>query len=191
MNLKTLAATAALAICASPVWAASPVTCTGGVMACAAASDDFIPLQGTPWTETTAFWAGIAESVTVDLGGTVNLGQVFAALDNNDAYLFETSLDGTAWAALGTVAIGDGGVAEAPGGMDWFTSAPGTPFSVSTLAFAPVQAAFLRVRATGGDSFYSVGEINWSAAAAVPEPGSLALMLAGAAGLIWRRRSVA
>lgn len=187
MSLKTLSALAASLVLASGAASAATTTCTAGVMNCAAAADGVIPPQGNNWAVDTAFWEGTAESVTIALDAPTTLGQLFLAVDNNDDYIVESSLNGSTWATLGTVSLNDGMVPVFPGGIDWFTSVPGSPLTVASLQFAPTQASFLRVRSTGGDGLYSVGEVLYTAAP-VPEPATWALMLAGAVGLALRRR---
>lgn len=185
---KSIAAAALLAAGVSTAQAAVTVSCSSSAVEnCAAAADGVAPPLGGFWQTDTAFWEGIGESVTLDLGGVQTLGSLFLSLDNNDSYLVESSVDGNTWSVLGNVAASDGMVQPFPGGMDFFDSTFGSTFYVPGLVFAPRSAAFVRVSATGGDTFYSVGEVLVGIAA-VPEPATWALMLAGAAGLVARRR---
>jgi PEP-CTERM motif len=195
--MRTVLAAVALAALSSLAQAAVPtVSCTGGVNNCAAAMDLVDPTlvdgEGTAWTDRTAFWEGTSGRVNIDLLGTFQLHEIAIVVDNNDDYVIERSLDNTHWFTLGTIDRNAGNVPVFPGGMDYFDSfaAPGNTDYVASLDFAPVNAAFLRVRATGGDSLYSVAEISlFTSPVPVPEPATWALMLGGVAALLARRRA--
>jgi hypothetical protein len=192
--MRTVLAAVALAALSSLAQAASPVvTCTGGVANCAAAMDLVDPTlddgEGTLWTDRTAFWEGTSGQVNIDLMGTYLLQDIAIVVDNNDDYVIERSLNGTSWSTLGTI---DRNVGTVSFGMDYFDGFdfPGNTDYLASLDFAPVAAAFLRVRATGGDSLYSVAEVTlFTSPVPVPEPASWALMLGGVAALLSRRRA--
>jgi hypothetical protein len=196
--MRTVIAAVALAALSSMAQAAAPsVSCSAGVTNCAAAFDVVDPTidgEGTQWQDRTAFWGSTGESVVISLGATFQLLEIGIVVDNNDDYLIERSLNGSAWSTLGSISRFAGTVSEGAGGMDYFDSFadPQNPDYVASLDFAPVNVAFLRVSATGGDSAYSVGEVNLFTAPAtvpVPEPASWALMLGGVAALLARRRT--
>ena len=98
-----------------------------------------------------------------------------ASLDNNDSFLIQVSLDGQAWTDLTTVSANQGSVGW---GMDRFSTEASSPFFLSTLAFAPTEAAFLRLKAIDGDNLYSIGEVSLSVSA-VPEAHAAGLLAAG------------
>ena len=188
--MRTVLAAVALAALSCLAQAATPtVTCTGGVVNCANAMDGVDPTnptEGTSRSDRTAFWEGTPGRVNLDLGGTYQLLDIAVVVDTNDDYLIERSLDNVTWFTLGSVNRTAGTVAS---GMDYFDSfedAANLDY-LATLDFAPVNAAFLRLRATGGDGFYAVGEVSlW--ANPVPEPATWALMLGGLAAVLARRR---
>ncbi|EHR71618.1 PEP-CTERM putative exosortase interaction domain-containing protein [Burkholderiales bacterium JOSHI_001] len=194
--MRTVLAAVALAALSTLAQAAAPtVSCSGGVVNCAAAMDGVDPTlldgEGTSWTDRSAFWEGTSGRVNLALGGTFQLMDIAIVVDNNDDYLIERSLDNSTWFTLGSINRTAGNVPVSPGGMDYFDSfnVPGNIDYVATLDFAPVNAAFLRVRATGGDSSYSVAEVSlWTNPVPVPEPATWALMLGGVAALVSRRR---
>jgi hypothetical protein len=195
--MRTVLAAVALAALSTLAQAAVPtVSCTGGVVNCGAAMDLVDPTfddgEGTLWTDRTAFWEGTSGRVNIDLLDTYRLLDIAIVVDNNDDYLIERSLDNSNWFTLGTISLNAGNVPQVPGGMDYFDSfaGPGNIDYVASLDFSPVNARYLRVRATGGDSLYAVAEVSlFTDPVPVPEPASWALMLGGVAALLARRRA--
>lgn len=128
-----------------------------------------------------------------DLGGVHLLQDVTLSQDNNDVYQLDTSLDGSTWTTLVTaLQLGHGGQWGGVSMVKKSSDAAEALSYVPHMEFAPVQAAYVRLYAVGGDRLYSMGEVQFNGVAApVPEPGSVAMMLAGAAvllGLQQRRR---
>lgn len=154
---------------------AATVACTEQVTGCDFTFDGVFPSQGQQWQTQTAWWEGLAGTVTFDLGGKVLLKGLEASLDNNDSFLIQVSLDGQAWTDLTTVSANQGSVGW---GMDRFSTEASSPFFLSTLAFAPTEAAFLRLKAIDGDNLYSIGEVSLSVSA-VPEAHAAGLLAAG------------
>jgi hypothetical protein len=170
---KTLLALALTCVLSAPH--AATVSCNAQVTGCDFASDGAFPSQGQAWQTETAWWEGLAGTVTFDLGGTVLLKGLEVSLDNNDSYQVQISLDGTSWTNLVAVAINQGSVGW---GMDRFSTDLGSPFFLSSLAFAPTEAAYLRLQAIDGDNLYSVGEVSLNVSA-VPEASAVGLLAAG------------
>lgn len=170
--------TLALAISAAGAQAAT-AACTAGVTGCDFANDAAFPAQGQEWRTETAWWQGLTDTVTLDLGGIKALTGMELSLDNNDSYVIDVSTDGLSWTSLAAVGQNEGSVSW---GMDRFSTQSDSPFFLSSLTFAPTQAAFVRVTATGGDSLYSVGEIALNVSA-VPEASTLTMLVSGLAAL--------
>ena len=188
LKIAALAAVMGIGSAQAASVAFSSVTGTPGVTGIAFAHDGNYPELGQYWQEETAWW---------DAWLTPNQYLVFAfdkpyqitgftaSLDNNDNYRIDLSTDGEVWTPYAVVLGEDYGdpIAMVDGGMDTFA-----PASVATRDYF----SFARVRATGGDKYYSVGELQFSGVAApIPEPETLALMLGGIAalGLKLRRRA--
>jgi len=156
------------------------VTSTGGIVNnIEFAADGDFPDLWQDWTTETAWWFGTAPSVVFQFDRPYQITGFEASLDNNDDYVIELSPDGTEWTRYYTVFLEDGTVGE---GMDRFK-----PAVTGVTDFF----SYARVRARAGDNSYSVGELQFSGVAAVPEPETLALMLGGIAalGLKLRRRA--
>lgn len=158
---------------------AASVACTAGVTGCDFANDGVFPAQGQEWLTETAWWQGLTDAVTFDLGGTKVLTGVELSLDNNDSYVIDVSSDGITWTSLAAVGQNQGSVGW---GMDRFSTQADSPFFLNSLTFAPTQAAFVRVMATGGDNLYSVGEVALNVSA-VPEAGTVTMLVSGLAAL--------
>lgn len=144
-------------------------------------TDGAFPINGTDWQHPSTVWwtngAGPSGTVlTFEFAQTYTLQDVVLTVDNNDDYVVETSLDGSTWTALFTVAANTGPTGW---GLDNFSSTPGDAAYSADIDFAPTAARFARIYALNGDALYSVGEVQFTAA--VPEPGSLALLGAGLA----------
>jgi len=142
--------------------------------------DGVFPAEGTAWTDvSTVNWTGFGVSFTLDLGQAYELSALDVSVDNNDDYLFEYSLDGASWATLAKANASEGNVGW---GMDTMSSDPTSPAYVAGLNLTqPVSARYIRASATAGDSLNSIGEIQVSGVPVVPEPSTLAMVLAGAA----------
>lgn len=186
--LTALTAAAALLLPLTPVQATT-LNCTGGVVNCGYALDGHVPAEFGGWTDQTAYWSGMSDSVTVDFGAASFVSGLTISLDNNDSYLVEASLDGSHWSTMLTVHDYQGTVWY---GMDTFSTVVGHAQYDAGLDFHAGSARYLRVSAFGGDTWNSVGEIGVGVTA-VPEPSSVALMLGGLALLAGaaRRRCAA
>lgn len=157
------------------------ITGTGGVTNAALAGDGNFPADWTNWTTDSAWWVGEQGAVTFAFDKAYAISGLKLTVDNNDFYRVQLSTNGTQWDNYDIVLAFEGAVL---GGQETFVR------SVTTTA--PVYK-YARVFALGGDSYYSVGEVQFTGtAAAVPEPTTAALMFAGLAGvgLLARRRRV-
>ncbi len=151
--------------------------------------DGSVPPEGQYWQTDTAYWSGTSVILQVDLGARYKLEDVLVSVDNNDAYLVQYSIDGLSFSNLFSIAVSDGEIPVSPGGMDTMSSDSANPEYVPSIDFSAVDTRYLRISATGGDNYYSVGEIQaFGAPSSIPEP--TALLLFGSALLLlpWARR---
>jgi hypothetical protein len=142
--------------------------------------DGYVPAEWTVWTAgTNVWWYGTEPAFTLDFGGVYRLEGILIQVDNNDWYKIEYSLNNSTWNELFVIPsyIGDVGW-----GMDTFTP--------PEIAFAPVNARYIRAFAIGGDNCYAISEIQafGTTANSVPEPTTMLLLGFGLIGLAGVRR---
>lgn len=145
------------------------------------------PVEGMAWNtggESTLWWNGAEPTLTLSFGGVYQLQEVTLSVDCNDDYRVQYSLDDSSWTTLFTVTQDQG---ETFPGMDTMSSVLGNAEYIAQIDFAPVLARSVRIYAVGGDTLNAVGELRFEG---VPEPSSLALLAAGVAGVLYRRRRV-
>jgi hypothetical protein len=100
--------------------------------------------EGDPWqSELTSVLSGTQSHVTYDLGATTRVTAIDLQGDNNDEYIVELSEDGTTFTTLwvGDPTSGQGMRRRGARGLQG-------------------SGRYVRVRAQGGDSFYSLGEVQ-------------------------------
>lgn len=135
--------------------------------------DVFLPI-GTQWNTGTVFWSGAfgADTVQIDLASTAKVTHIDLQADNNDDYGISYRDVGGVWHALTTISP------HRSWGMDMGQS-----------TFGEITATAFAIKAVGGDGYYSVSEFQ-AIGAPVPEPETMALMLAGlgVVGLVARRK---
>jgi hypothetical protein len=132
-------------------------------------TDGNIPPESTGWTENTnVYWNGTDPTFTFQFDSVYRLDGVLIQVDNNDDYRIDYSVNGSTWSSLYTISQGDGTVGY---GMDTFTQ--------SDISFAPVDARYIRVSATGGDNMYAISEVQAFGTGPVPEPATLTLLGSG------------
>lgn len=136
-------------------------------------TDGFTPVETTRADDASVvWWTASATPVhfTIDFGAAYNLTSFLVAVDNNDTYNFEYSLDGLTYTSLFTVNPLAG---ETTFGIDVFsTSVSHVEFDAS-IATAPVNARYIRTNVWGGDNFYAIGEIEAWGDSFTPGPGPL------------------
>jgi hypothetical protein len=188
--IRKLTAVAALALGAASVQAdnlpVAAVNVTGTVSGAAAT----LLLDGdfgvdTLWNSAgNVSWIGQAGAAgatfTFDFGGSVLLSDVHIGHDNNDLYAVQVSQDGAAWNTLFLSLPGsiDGDFEGDGGSIIRRSSMSGDPAYSALIDYPPAQASFARVYALSGDGLYSLSEMQFIGAP-VPEPGALAVLMAG------------
>lgn len=139
-------------------------------------TDGMFRPAGTQWQNGTVWWNGTGSVFEIDLGGTVEVMGAIVQADNNDTYrMWYRDLGTGNYLELWTIgAVGGAGMRTRPNAAD----------SSQILFFdASVFTDSIRIGAIGGDSSYSLGEVQaWG----VPAPGAFALL--GLAGLRAGRR---
>ena len=105
-------------------------------------TDGQLSLEGDHWdTAITARFETPQASVTFDMGGDKPIRCLLLQGDNNDAYIFSTSSDGKTFQQLWQAGGVDGaGMRTRQGEVNG-------------------SGRYLRLTATGGDQFYSIGEV--------------------------------
>jgi len=154
--------------------------------------DGFVPPDGTAWNgPTNVYWSGTVPQFTIDFGAVYTVADLDVSVDNNDTYVIEYSNNGTSFSNLTTIEWSYGNVPPQPGGMDRMTTFSTVPDYVPQIVFSPVQARYLRIFATVGDNFYSVGEVAPYGSRVIPEPDSIVLLSVAAVNLVayvWQQR---
>ncbi|MBA2918719.1 PEPxxWA-CTERM sorting domain-containing protein [Sphingomonas sp. MAH-20] len=151
-----------------PVTVSATGTYSGNL---AVLNDGVVPANGSNYNapDKVAFTAFGNAVFRFDFGGLATIDSLLATVDNNDDYQFRF-FDG-AGALLASVAI-TGPEGSVGYGVETFTR-----------AFAPVSgAAYALVTASGGDSLYGLGEVQFNgtlAAPGVPEPATWAMLIGG------------
>lgn len=122
------------------------------------------PADGTQWNNGSYWWdavvTGASSYWTITLDKAYDFSQFIIQADDNDSYLLEY-WDGSAW---------QNGVTIDPFGPAGLQTRP--EYNVS---FTTDQ---LRFSATGGDGYYSLGQIQ-GFVAGIPEPATWAMLLLG------------
>lgn len=160
-----------------------PVSLVSGSTAGAALStltDGIFRPAGTQWQNGTVWWSGTATMLEIGLDGTVEVSGAIVQADNNDTYrMWYRDLGTGTFQELWTIgAVGGAGMRTRPDASD-----------DSEVFFFPsaVMTDTIRIAAIGGDSSYSLSEVQvWGA---VPAPGAAGLLALGAIGVGRRRRA--
>ena len=156
-------------------------------------TDGFFPLEFSTWNNATnVHWNGTTPQFTFDYGEIFQIHDVTLSVDNNDSYFVETSLNGSDWFPLFTIANSYG---EVSSGMDTMSTDETNAEYISQIDFDSTAAQYLRIAAVGGDTLYSIGEFEVNGAeltipdGAIPEPsGVVSLGALIGFGLLLRNR---
>jgi hypothetical protein len=144
-------------------------------------NDGVVPANGSNYNDADKvnFTASGNASFQFDFGGAYNADGLLANVDNNDFYSF-AFFDGANQVGQLNIGPGEGVVG----------------FGVETFNrfFASFRVTSVVVTASGGDSLYGIGEVQFTGGAinaAVPEPSTWAMMIGGfaLAGAAARRRT--
>ncbi|NLI46307.1 MAG: hypothetical protein GX414_04290 [Acidobacteria bacterium] len=120
--------------------------------------DDKIVEEGTAWTDDqTVHWSDPGVYFIIDFGKIRPVFDIMIQVDNNDDYIVDYSVDGTAYTRLFAIGADDGNVTY---GMDTMISLDAHPAYEPKIDFKPVRARFLKVYALGGDGLYAVTEVD-------------------------------
>lgn len=203
--MKKLALAAALALSATvvnaaPITAVVSSTNNGYRGSLTLLNDGIFPAQGSAANgATTVSWNGNGadKGFKFAFDGRYLLEDIRLSVDANDQYRLDYSLDDVNWLPLFTVFASYG---EITSGMDTMSTVLGDPDYVAQIDFSPVAASFVRITADDGVKPYAIGEVAFSgtrvvqppsSAAAIPEPGVLALLATAlGAGVLIRRRGI-
>jgi hypothetical protein len=140
-------------------------------------TDGILLPEQTQWNMGSVWWNGYThpeDSSTINLSGLFNINSFKIQADDNDTYRIQYKVCNGAWqTAMDFPPPGPWGLVTSVGN-------PGTP----------IMADSLRFTAIGGDNYYAASEIQAFGVAAVPEPETYAMMLAGLGmmGFIVKRR---
>jgi len=150
-------------------------------------NDGFIPTERTAWTASSnVYWNGTVTTFMLDFGQLYNVNDVLVSVDNNDYLTVDWSIDLSSWSNLFNINSSYG---EVTWGMDTLSTDNLNSEYVSNIDFSSVQARYLRIKATGGDNSYAIGEFQafGSKVSSVPEPSTLTIFALGVIGLASRR----
>jgi hypothetical protein len=138
----------------------------------------FFPLWHQ-WDQGPVWWSGGDPWIEIDMGGPQTISGLIVQADNNDEYRVSAWDAGSSswtplWAAMPT---GGWGVSTRPNLLDdteiyWLASS--------------VTTDRLRIQGYGGDSLYSVSEVQ--AFSVIPAPGAILLGTLGTGFVGWMRR---
>ena len=133
----------------------------------------FLP-AGTSWQSGTVWWQGTGTVFEIALDGVVEVQGAIVQADNNDTYrMWYRDVLTDDYLELWTIgAVGGAGMRTRPD--------PGDSTEIHFLA-SPVWTDSIRIAAIGGDSSYSLSEVQvWGT---IPAPAGLAVLgLAGSFG---------
>ncbi len=150
-------------------------------------NDGIIPREGTSWTAASnVYWRGTSPVFMLDFGELYNINDVLVSVDNNDYLTIDWSIDSSSWSNLFTI---DRSYGEISWGMDTLSTDILHSEYEASIDFSSVQARYLRIKATGGDNSYAIGEFQafGSKVSSVPEPSTLAIFALGIIALVSRR----
>ena len=141
-------------------------------------TDGLFVANGQQWNIGTVFWYVSPTNnpyVEIDLGGAFDVTKITLQADNNDLYRVSYRDTGGNWNVI----------------ADIDPNTAGWGMAQNTITFASIRATAFRIAdGPGGDCCDSVSEFQAFGVAAIPEPETYAMMLAGLGvlGAVARRR---
>jgi hypothetical protein len=120
--------------------------------------DGQMPAEGSEWNgDFCVHWEYLKTYFVFDLGGIFQVNAILLQVDGDDDYQIDYSLNGEEYFPLLTISAGSG---EVESGMDTLSTVIDDPENVPEWELFPVEARYIKVYATQGNSAYAVSEVQ-------------------------------
>lgn len=120
--------------------------------------DGQMPAEGSEWDgELCVHWENTETFFVFDLGGVFQVNGILLQVDSDDDYQIDYSLNGEEYFPLLAIGVGDG---EVESGMDTMSTVIDDPENVPGWELSPVEARYIKIYATQGNSAYAVSEVQ-------------------------------
>ncbi|WP_206742638.1 Hint domain-containing protein [Acidisphaera rubrifaciens] len=119
-------------------------------------ADQQVPAVGAPDNGAgVVSWTDPATTFTYDLGSVQPLSAALASVDVTGTYVVATSTDGVTFTPLFTI-LPEHGLS----GLTTVSSLANSPYHDPNIVFAPTDARYVRLQASGGAGTYAAGELD-------------------------------